>query len=218
MIKRIALLLLGLALASGCMAQGADGKPPFTEGVEYVTLPHPQRLSPSGTIEVVEVFSYGCPHCAHFAPYAEELRSSLPKDAQFKLVPALFTPAWEPYARAYYAAQQLGVLKKTHLALFRQKFELGYPMNTLDELGDFFAREGVSKTAFMKAANSQSTDQAMLRDYNLLTHWGIDMTPTIVVDGKYRSNKFKSYQQLLDIAHYLVKRAERDHARAAAGK
>lgn len=226
MTKRLALLLFGFILTAACSAQGTDGTPPFTNGVEYATIPHPERLSSSGKIEVVEVFSYGCPHCAHFAPYAEELRQSLPKDVQFKLLPASFSPAWEPYARAYFAAQELGVLKRTHLALFKQKFEDRYPMNTLDELGDFYQREGVDKKAFMAAANSPRTDQEMRRAYALMTDWGIDATPTIVVDGKYRS-KFRSemnpggiknYKQLLQVAHYMIKLAERDHARAAAGK
>jgi protein dithiol oxidoreductase (disulfide-forming) len=215
-----------MVLATSCMAHGTDSKPRFTEGVQYVTIKHPERLSSSGKIEVVEVFSYGCPHCAHFAPYAEELRASLPKDAQFKLLPASFSPAWEPYARAYYAAQELGVLKRTHLALFKQKFEEGYPMNTLDELGDFYAREGVNKADFMAAANSARTDQAMRQAYALMTDWGIDATPTIVVDGKYRSQfrsdmnpgGIKNYKQLLQVARYMIKLAERDHAGAAGGK
>ncbi len=218
MIKRLALLLFGFVLASACSAQGTDAKAPFTEGVQYVKIAHPERLSPSGRIEVVEVFSYGCIHCAHFAPYAEKLRKSLPKGVQFKLLPASFSPAWEPFARAYYAAQELGVLKRTHLDLFKQKFDQHYPMNSLDELGDFYAREGVDKAAFMRAATSAQTDQALKRGYALESDWGIDQTPTIVVDGTYRSNNFKTYPQLVRLAHYMIKLAEHDHARAAAGK
>jgi thiol:disulfide interchange protein DsbA len=218
MIKRLTLLLCGFVLTAACSAQGTDAKPPFTNGVEYVTIPHPERLSPSGKIEVVEVFSYGCIHCAHFAPYAEKLRKSLPKGVQFKLLPASFSPAWEPFARAYYAAQELGVLKRTHLELFKQKFDEHYPMNSLDELGDFYAREGVDKAAFMRAALSTRTDLAMKRGYTLMTDWGIDATPTIVVDGKYRSDKFKTYPQLVKLARYMIKLAERDRARAAAAK
>ncbi len=208
MIKRPALLLLcvGFVLSAACSAQDANGKPPFTEGVEYVTIAHPERLSPSGKVEVVEVFSYGCIHCAHFAPYAETLRKSLPKGVQFKLLPADFSPAWEPYARAYYAAQELGVLKRTHLALFKQKFDQHFPINTLDELSMFYAREGVTRAAFMKAATSPETNQALARGNKIINDWGIDGTPTIVVDGKYRSNRIKSYQQLVELTRWLVQR------------
>jgi len=210
MIKRVALLFLlaGTVLATACSARDdASAKaPPFTEGQEYVTIAHPQRLSPSGKVEVVEVFSYGCPHCAHFAPYAEKLRKSLPKGVQFKLLPADFSPAWEPYARAYYAAQELGVVKRTHQKLFQEKFDQHFPINTLDELGDFYAREGVDKRTFMRDATSHATDLAMARGNQLINDWGVDGTPTIVVDGKYRSNKIKSYDQLLALTHWLVQR------------
>ena len=209
MIKRVALLFLlaGTILATACSArEDASAKAPFSEGQEYVTIPHPERLSPSGKVEVVEVFSYGCIHCAHFAPYAEKLRKSLPKGVQFKLLPANFSPAWEPYARAYYAAQELGVLKRTHLKLFQEKFDQHFPINTLDELGDFYAREGVDKQTFMRDANSQETNLALARGNQLVTDWGVDGTPTIVVDGKYRSNRVKNYDQLLKLTHWLVQR------------
>lgn len=218
MIKRTALLFLlaGIALATACSAQeDAGGKAPYTEGQEYVTIAHPERVSASGKVEVVEVFSYGCPHCAHFAPYAEKLRKSLPKGVQFKLLPADFSPAWEPFARAYYAAQELGVLKRTHLKLFEEKFDQHYPINTLDELADFYAREGVDRQAFLRAANSHQTDLALARGNRLVNDWGVDGTPTIVVDGKYRSNRIKSYDELLKLTHWLVQREL--HARSAGG-
>lgn len=40
----------------------------------------------------------------------------------------------------------------------------------------------------------------------LFQGWGIDGTPTIVVNGKYRSNQIKSFDQLNDVAKFLVNR------------
>ena len=217
MIKRIGLVVFGMVMASACTARGPDtsGQPPFTNGKQYVTIDHPQRLSDSGKVEVVEVFSYGCIHCDHFAPYAEKLRKSLPKGVQFKLLPASFSPAWEPFARAYYAAQELGVLKRTHLELFKQKFQEKYPINTMDELASFYAREGVSRKAYLRAANSPQTDQALAHGNALIRDWGVDGTPTIVVDGRYRSNQVKDYDQLIALTHWLVRRElERKAAQA----
>lgn len=218
MIKRVVLLLLGVTLTSACSARGPNdaGTPAFTEGSQYVTIAHPQRLSDSGKVEVVEVFSYGCIHCAHFAPYAEKLRKSLPAGVQFKLLPASFSPAWEPFARAYYAAQELGVLRRTHLELFKQKFDLMYPINTLDELAGFYAREGVDRKAFLRAAQSPETDRALQRGNALIRDWGIEGTPTIVVDGRYRSGDgIKSYDQLLALTHWLVQRELKRKAAAS---
>lgn len=209
-LSRLRLLALvgGLMLATACSASsGQDSGAPYTDGVEYATIPGPaQRYSPEGKVEVVEVFSYGCIHCDHFAPYAEKLRKSLPKGVVFKLVPAPFSAEWLPYARAYYAASKLGVVDKTHLELFREKFDQHYPINTLDELADFYARQGVNRDEFLRIATSDEVTQQMKSDLALIQKWGVTGTPTIVVDGKYRSADVHNFDQLSALTQWLAKR------------
>ena len=203
---RLLTLLGGLLLASACSAS-PQANAPYTEGEQYVTLPSPhERFSPAGKVEVVEVFSYGCIHCAHFAPSAEQLRKSLPKGVVFKLVPAPFNEQWLPFARAYYAANKLGVVERTHLALFQAKFEQQYPINTLDELADFYASHGVNRAEFMRIATSDAATAQMKKDLALIEKWQVDGTPTIVVDGKYRSAKIKSLDELVGLTQWLVQR------------
>ncbi|HET6431920.1 thiol:disulfide interchange protein DsbA/DsbL [Dyella sp.] len=205
---RLFALVGGLILASACSAgAGADPSAPYTEGSEYVTLPAPaQRYSAAGKVEVVEVFSYGCVHCAHFAPTAEKLRAALPKGVEFKLVPAPFSAEWLPYARAFYAAKKLGVVERTHLELFREKFEQNYPLNTLDELADFYARQGVNRDEFMRIATSDEVTAQMKSDLALIQKWGVTGTPTIVVNGKYRSGEVHNFEQLSAMTQWLAKR------------
>jgi protein dithiol oxidoreductase (disulfide-forming) len=201
-------LLGGLLLATACTAQ--SGAPaPYTEGNEYVTLPGPpQRYSSDGKVEVVEVFSYGCIHCAHFAPIAEKLRKELPSGVVFKLVPAPFNAEWLPYARAYYAAKQLGVVERTHLQLFDAKFAQNYPINSMDELADFYAREGVNREQFMRIATSDETTAKMKSDLALIQKWGVDGTPSLVVNGKYRVNNVQTPDELAAVALWLAKREQ----------
>jgi protein dithiol oxidoreductase (disulfide-forming) len=203
---RLIVLIGGLLLATACTA-GADANAPYAEGSEYIALPAPhQRYSNEGKVEVVEVFSYGCIHCAHFAPTAEKLRESLPKGVVFKLVPAPFSAEWLPFARAYYAAKKLGVVDRTHLLLFKEKFEQNYPLNTLDDLADFYARQGVDRAQFMKIATSPEVTAQMKSDLALIQKWGVTGTPTIVVDGKYRSGEVHTYDQLSAMTQWLAKR------------
>jgi thiol:disulfide interchange protein DsbA len=180
---------------------------PYTEGVQYVTLPVPnQRYSAEGKVEVVEVFSYGCIHCAHFAPIAEQLRKELPKGAVFKLMPAPFSAEWLPFARAYYAAKQLGVVDRTHLELFTEKFGQNYPINTMDELADFYARQGVNRADFLRIANSDEVTAKMKSDLALIQKWQVDGTPSLVIDGKYKVTGAKDADELAAVALWLAKR------------
>lgn len=201
------LVLIGsLLLASACTAQPSAAAP-YTEGANYVTLPAPYlRYSNSGKVEIVEVFSYGCIHCAQFAPEGEKLRKELPPGVEFKLMPAPFSEEWLPFARAYYAAKQLGAVDHTHLALFAAKFDEHYPINTMDELGDFYAREGVDRAKFMSIANSKETTDKMKRDLDLIRNWQVDGTPTLVVDGKYRVLTVESHEKMVAVALWLAKR------------
>lgn len=205
---RVITLIGGLLLASACTATNSgEAAAPYTDGSEYVSLPGPhQRYSDSGKVEVVEVFSYGCIHCDHFAPKAEELRKQLPPGVEFKLLPAAFNDDWLPYARAFYAAKKLGVVDQTHLALFKAKFDDHYPISTLDELADFYARQGIDRAKFLEIATSPEVTAQIKKDLALIQKWGVNGTPTIVVDGKYRSNEIKTFDQLAAMTQWLAKR------------
>lgn len=204
---RAVALFAGLLLASACTATSSNEPSPYTDGAEYVTLAAPaHRLSDAGKVEVVEVFSYGCIHCAHFAQAAEAMRKQLPPGVVFKLMPAAFNDEWVPYARAFYAAQKLGVLEQTHLALFKAKFDEHYPISNLDELADFYARNGVKREDFMRIATSDEVTAQIRKDAALVQKWQVDGTPTIVVDGKYRTANVKTLDELSAVAQWLAKR------------
>jgi thiol:disulfide interchange protein DsbA len=227
------LLALGLALTAACSAHNdadATATPAaatpapavtaqFTEGKQYVNLTQPAgQAAPTGAVEVVEVFSYGCPHCAEFAPYMDKLRAELPKGAKVDYMPAVFNASWLPYAQAYYAARQLGVFEQTHDKLFKAMLE-HYPLNSLSDLADFYARQGVDKDKFMAAATNAQTTQQMAADQKTEMGWGIDATPTLVVGrrasdakdapfvGLMRSADINSYAQLQQVGLWMAQQA-----------
>jgi thiol-disulfide isomerase/thioredoxin len=55
-------------------------------GHDYVVLDAPQRQEVKGRIEVIEYFSWGCPHCYEFYPLLTRWLATLPKDVTFKRV------------------------------------------------------------------------------------------------------------------------------------
>src|SRR5215470_872634 len=76
------------------------------EGTTFRTISPPQPTSSPGKIEVIEFFSYGCPHCAHFYPMLESWLAKQPKDVVLRKVPVGFNrDLWVNLQRAYYALQ-----------------------------------------------------------------------------------------------------------------
>ncbi|HKT42268.1 MAG TPA: thiol:disulfide interchange protein DsbA/DsbL [Rhodanobacteraceae bacterium] len=228
---RASLLVCGLVLTAACSAHNDAGTTStsaaapsapaaaFTEGKEYVKLaPAKGTAAPTGALEVVEVFSYGCPHCAEFAPYMDKLRAELPKGTRVTYMPAVFNASWVPYAQAYYAARQLGVFEQTHDALFQAMLER-YPLNSLDDLAAFYARHGVDQKKFIAAATDAETTRQMAADQKTEMSWGIDATPTLVVGRRasdaedapfvalMRSNTIDSYEQLQQVGLWMAQHA-----------
>jgi thiol:disulfide interchange protein DsbA len=134
------------------------------------------------------------------------MRKQLPPGVTFKLMPAAFNDEWVPFARAFYAAQKLGVVEQTHLALFKAKFDDHYPISTLDELADFYAQHGVKRDDFMRIAASDEVTQQIRKDAQLVQTWQVDGTPTIVIDGKYRTAGVKTLDELSAVTQWLAKR------------
>ena len=228
---RASLLICGLVLTAACSAHNdadtasapstaATPAPAvtanFTEGKEYVTLAPPKGTpAPTGAVEVVEVFSYGCPHCAEFAPYMDQLRKQLPKGTQVRYMPAVFNESWMPYAQAFYAARELGVLKQTHDAFFKAMLE-HYPLNSLQDMATWYGRQGVDPQKFMAAATSAETTRQMADDQHTEMGWGIDATPTLVVGRRasnakdapfvalMRSAEITSYAQLQQVGLWMA--------------
>src|SRR5215831_4622931 len=101
----------------GSIAQAAT----WVEGQHYFLIKpaQPTNVAP-GKVEVVEVFSYGCPACYQFYPTVDKLKAALPKNAEMSFLAASWNVAedWRTFQRAYLAAQAMGIADKTHDAMF----------------------------------------------------------------------------------------------------
>jgi thiol:disulfide interchange protein DsbA len=104
-------LLAALSLAAPASAQQLQ------EGKQFVRLKNPVPVETGNKIEVIEFFSYGCPHCADLEPILEDWMKRLPPDVQFRRVPVLFQPKWVTLAKVYYTLEALGVEPKMTSAI-----------------------------------------------------------------------------------------------------
>ena len=199
---RFALLLLALLPLSAFAADPVAG-------VDYVEIADGKPYAPlNGKVEVVEVFGYTCIHCAHFQPVVSAWHKKQPSWVRFTPVPAAFGGYWMPYARAYYAAAKLRVLAKTHDAMFKALHEQGsLPIQNAssNEIATWYANYGVDPQAFAAAMDSPATDLLLERSKEFAMATGIEGTPTLIVNGKYRVTG-SSFEDTLRITDYLVKK------------
>ncbi|MBX3691810.1 thiol:disulfide interchange protein DsbA/DsbL [Dokdonella sp.] len=217
MFKRLTLAFAALlmACAFSAMAEdhaGHDHGPAATPGAaevgkNYFLVDPPQPTSSGDRVEVLEVFSYACIHCAHFQPYADELKTKLPQGAAFAYMPAVFNAQWEAYARAFYAAQSLGVLDKTHQAVFDAVHRDRRPLRSFDDIAALYGEHGVDVAKFKAASTSFEVESKVARSKDLVPKLGVDGTPTVIVNGKYRITGASAggYPQLVALVEMLVK-------------
>ena len=201
--------LLPLALAAAPAAKPPAGPAPVA-GVDYVEIPGGSAFAPvAGKIEVAEAFGYTCGHCANFEPRLSAWTATLPADVQFTAVAAPFGGFWIPYARAYYAAQSLGVAEATHAALFRALHdERSLPLTqpTREEIATFYAGHGADPKRFIAAMASPAVEAQLERARRFLRDSGVEGTPTLIVNGKYRVTGGKSAEDVLRITEHLIAR------------
>lgn len=196
----------------------------WVEGKHYIEIKPAQRPpeAPAGIIEVTEVFSYGCIHCNRTIPLMDKLKKSLPSNARLGYLPASFNSAesWPMFQRVYYTAAALGVLPKMHDAVYSAVWttnelavveadgrRLKSPQPTLEDAAKVFAKKaGIKPEQFLATAKSFGVEASCRRADQLVKHYRVDGTPSIIVNGHYRVNMsgLKSEGELIELVNWLV--------------
>ena len=205
MLSRVFAALLVLLVAPLVSAQGMLEK--YQAGVHYFPITPAQPTASGDKVEVVEVFSYGCIHCANFEPMVKAWLAKKPAGAAFSYLPATFRQDFAMLARMFYAAEQLGIREKTHEPLFNAIFEERRPFHTMDDFVAFYAQTGgVPADKFKAATTSFEVETKLTRATNLIQAYGVDGTPSVIVAGKYRvtGESAGGYPNVFDVVDFLV--------------
>jgi len=217
MLKRFVAVLFGLTVLPLAHAQALQ----YEAGKQYFLVEPPQPTTTGDKVEVLEVFSYACPACNAFQLTANKIKSELPPNAQMAYLPAAFRADedWPVFQRAFFAAQALGLVDKTHDAMFDAVWKEGslkisdpvshkvvQPLPTIDDIAKFYAKYGVKAEDFVGTANSFAVNAKIKRADAQVKAYGVDSTPTIIVNGKYRltSASAGGWDKVPALVTYLV--------------
>ncbi|HEY3644456.1 MAG TPA: thiol:disulfide interchange protein DsbA/DsbL [Gammaproteobacteria bacterium] len=210
--------LLSLSLLLSSVSALADAAPSvaaatgtqYKQGQHYqVVLPAQPVSTKPGQIEVLDFFWYGCPHCNSLEPFLEAWERSKPANVVLVRVPAVIQPEWEAGARAFYVAQALGILDKSHKATFDEIHQAKDNLQTEQDFERFYVKAfGVDPKQFENLWSSPATDAKIAQANVLAERYGLMLfgVPTLVVNGKWLTGGEFSipYPQMMSVVNYLV--------------
>ena len=184
----------------------------FEEGVHYERLPVAVATADGTKVEVVEVFSYACIHCKNFDPDLEAWLLEQPDSVDFRRVPAVFNETWAILARAFYAAEALGVGERVHAPIFHAIHDRGIDLRRPELLAALFEEmAGVDPAEFQQVFASFSVRGRVQQADAQGRAYRVTGVPAMIVDGAYRvdARMAGSNEQMLAVVEHLVARQNR---------
>lgn len=208
--------------AASAPAQGPLALPESSQwkpGVNYdVISPAQPTNAPPGKVQVMEVFWLACPHCHELEPYLLTWRKSKPDYVQFVRVPVMWGPVQQAHARLFYTLEALNrddLVETAFNTIHTLENQTGSesvmvgssPANTLKMQEAFATQNGVSAPAFDSAYNSFDVNTQLQQAEQITQTYEIQSVPTIIIDGRYRTDPAKAggENKLIALIDFLAK-------------
>jgi len=157
------------------------------EGTDYRKIEPPQPPTTPGKIEVIEFFSYMCPHCKEFYPLVSTWAAQLPKNVVFRRVPVWLQPpgVGQSRARLLRAAGERGSWTSWTRRCFARS-----TMSTCSCSTRRASRTGWARTVAMPSSSRPPTAPSAsttrrCRPISWRDKYHADAVPTMTVNGEY---------------------------------
>ena len=204
--KKIWLALAGMVLAfSASAAQIQDGK-------QYTTLKNPLADGP----QVLEFFSFYCPHCYQFEEVlhvSDSVKKKLPEGVKMTKYHVEFLgPLGKDMTQAWAVAMALGVEDKVTVPMF-EAVQKTQTVQSVADIRDVFIKAGVKAEEYDAAWNSFVVKSLVVQQEKAASELQLEGVPAMFVNGKYQlnpqgmdtNNGMDAFvQQYADTVKYLV--------------
>ncbi len=203
----IAILSIAFAVTHS-NAQTSVAKPSLSAG-SFKPVSQVFPVSTGEKIEVAELFWFGCGHCFALEPSLKQWKKTMPSNATFVKVPAIFSSRWEFHGKAFYTMKSLDVPEQAYDAFFQSIHVKRKQINSLNALVSFLSAYDKSEEEVTSAFNSFEIDSKVRAAKKISKQSGATGVPSIVVDGKYLTtqsmtngvtNMFKTVDLLVEKA------------------
>ncbi|HEY1326031.1 MAG TPA: thiol:disulfide interchange protein DsbA/DsbL [Casimicrobiaceae bacterium] len=208
-------LLARIAAASAALLAAPAAWAELVEGRNYDRLKNPQPTEMGNKIEVIEFFSYGCPHCAELEQYLEPWLAKLPSDVGFRRVPVMFQDRWVPLAKVYYTLDALGDERRLSPDVFKAIHGQGVALWNEKAFLDWAASKGLDRKKVEDVYGSFAINGKVNRARQQAQQYNIQSVPTVVVDGKFitGSERVGTHANLPGAIDELIAKARAEHGK-----
>lgn len=181
MMKKFWLMLAGMILAfSASAAQITDGK-------QYITLKTPVNGEP----QVLEFFSFYCPHCYQFEEVlhvSESVKKQLPEGTKMTKYHVEFLgPLGQELTQAWAVAMALGVEDKITTPIF-EGIQKTQTIQKVEDIRNVFIEAGIKPEEYDAAWNSFVVKSLVAQQQKAAADLQLQGVPAMFVNGKYQIN------------------------------
>ena len=178
----------------------------WKEGTHYTIVSEEASAKP----EILEFFSYWCPHCYQFEPLVKQIKSKIDKDVEFTKVHVNFMGFTSPdiqddATKALLIARTLKQEDALNKAIFNYIHVQRANIGGLKDIQNIFAVNGVEPAEFQKMANSFSVNSMLKQNNKQISKYRghLKGVPNFIVNGKYQA-KFTQDMTTDDIVDLIV--------------
>lgn len=207
--------LLGLFFftTTATFAQGV-----LNEGKNYQVLKTKQPSDYPNKIEVIEFFSFACPHCFSFEPKLEAWIKMQPSDVVVRRIPVSFNPTFAAAQQLFYALEALDKEEALHAKVFEEMHIQHRDLSRPEIMTEFAMQNGIAADQFKAALNSFGVQAHARRATQLSAAYQVDGVPLLVIEGQYATSPSLAggHEAALGVAQALIDkvRAQRGMSKA----
>lgn len=156
----------------------------FKEGVHYDVIAETATAKP----EAIEFFSFYCGACFRYEPIAAELKAAYPDAFRKSHVPVGNDDFAKSILRATVVAERMKVADGFSATYFRRQHVENNPVMEIQDLHDMLRTQGIAQDQIEKAMGSFMVKVAADRIQKEAEKYDVTVTPTFIINGKYRIN------------------------------
>jgi thiol:disulfide interchange protein DsbA len=155
------------------------------EGVHYQVLPQKMETPAGKQVEVIEFFSYACPHCNVFEPLLVEWVKKQGNNIVFKRVHVAAGPRALPQLRLFATLDALGLVEQYHTKVFAAMHQQGVRFADDEQVLDWVGKAGIDRARFTDAYRSMGVQSRVRRATSMMSDYKIDHWPMVAIDGRF---------------------------------